>query len=71
VVINIKDINGRSAYLLKEAIEKSKGKTPLEIRIMETNNHFNSDFSNHHFTIDPEIFIKSLALPIEYKIELV
>jgi len=71
VVINIKDINGKNAYLLKEAIEKSKGKTPLEIRIMETNHVFNSDFSNHHYKIDPEIFIKNLRLPIEFKIELV
>jgi DNA polymerase-3 subunit alpha len=71
VVINIKDINGKTAYLLKEAIEKSKGKTPLEIRIMETNNVFNSDFSNHHYKIDPEVFIKNLSLPIEYRVELI
>jgi DNA polymerase-3 subunit alpha len=70
IVLNIKDINGKSAYLLKEAIEKSKGKTPLEIRIMETNNVFNSDFSNHHYKINPEHFIKNLSLVIEYKIEL-
>jgi len=71
IILNIKDINGKIAYLLKEAIEKSKGKTPLEIRIMETNNVFNSDFSNHHYKINPENFIKDLNLPIEYKIELI
>jgi DNA polymerase-3 subunit alpha len=71
VVINIKDINGKTAYLLKESIDKSKGKIPLEIRIMETNNVFNSDFLNHHYKVNPEIFIKNLSLPIEYKIELV
>jgi len=71
IVLNIKDIDGKVAYLLKEAIEKSKGKTPLEIRIMETNNVFNSDFSNHHYKINPENFIKGLTLPVEYRIELV
>ena len=70
IVLNVRDINGKAAYLLKEAIEKSKGKIPLEIRIMETNNVFNSDFSNHHYKIDPETFIQNLKLPIEYKIEL-
>ena len=71
IVLNVKDINGKVAYLLKETIEKSKGKTPLEIRIMETNNVFNSDFSNHHYKINPENFMKELSLPVEYKIELV
>jgi hypothetical protein len=71
IVLNIKDINGKVAYLLKEAIEKSKGKIPLEMRIMETNNVFNSDFSNHHYKINPEDFIKNLSLPVDYKIELV
>ena len=71
VVINIKDITGKTAYLLKESIEKSKGKIPLEIRIMENNNVFNSDFSNHHYKVNPEFFIQNLNLPIEYKIELV
>jgi len=71
IVLNIKDINGKIAYLLREAIEKSKGKTPLEIRIMETNNVFNSDFSNHHYKIDSENFIKNLNLPVEYKVEMV
>ena len=70
VVINIKDVNGKIAYLLKEAIEKSKGNTSLEIRIMETNNVFNSDFSNYHYKINPEVFIKNLNLPVEYKVEL-
>ncbi|MCL2435443.1 MAG: DNA polymerase III subunit alpha [Lentimicrobiaceae bacterium] len=70
IVLNVKDINGNVAYLLKEAIEKSKGKIPLEIRIMETNNVFNSDFSNHHYKINPENFIRDLSLPVEYKIEL-
>ncbi|MCL2246708.1 MAG: DNA polymerase III subunit alpha [Lentimicrobiaceae bacterium] len=70
IVLNIKDINGKIAYLLKEAIEKSKGKTPLELRIMETNNVFNSDFANHHYKIDPEDFIRNLKLPIEYKVDL-
>jgi DNA polymerase-3 subunit alpha len=70
IVLNIKDINGKIAYLLKEAIEKSKGKTPLEIRIMETNNVFNSDFTNHHYKINPENFITHLNLPIDYKMEL-
>jgi DNA polymerase-3 subunit alpha len=70
LVINIKDINGKIAYLLTEAIEKSKGKTPLEIRIMETNNVFNSDFSNHLYKVNAEKFIKNLNLPIEYKVEL-
>jgi DNA polymerase-3 subunit alpha len=71
IVLNVKDINGKVAYLLKETIEKSKGKTPLEIRIMETNNVFNSDFSNHHYKINPENFMKELSFPVEYKIELV
>jgi DNA polymerase-3 subunit alpha len=70
IVINIKDINGKIAYLLKEAIEKSKGNTNLEIRIMETNNIFNSDFSNHHYKVNPEVFIKNLNLPVEYRVEL-
>jgi len=70
IILNISDINTKTAYLLKEAIEKSKGQKSLEIRIMETNNVFNSDFSNHHYKVDPENFIKNLSLPIEYKIEL-
>jgi len=70
IVLNIKDINEKTAYLLKEAIEKSKGKIPLEIRIMETGNVFSSDFSNHHFKIDPENFAKNLNLPVEYRVEL-
>jgi DNA polymerase-3 subunit alpha len=70
IILNVKDVNGKVAYLLKEAIEKSKGKTPLEIRIMETNNVFNSDFSNHHYKINPESFVKNLSLPVEYKVEL-
>jgi DNA polymerase-3 subunit alpha len=71
VVLNVKDINGKVAYLLKETIEKSKGKIPLEIRIMESNNVFNSDFSNYLYKIDPESFVKNLSLPIDYRIELV
>jgi DNA polymerase-3 subunit alpha len=71
IVLNITDINGQVAYLIKEAIEKSKGKIPLEIRIMETNNVFNSDFTNHHYKINPEEFIRHLRLPIDYKVELV
>jgi DNA polymerase-3 subunit alpha len=70
IVLNIKDLNGQMAYLLKETIEKSKGKTLLDIRIMESNQVFNSDFSNHHYKINPEEFIKNLNLPMEYKIEL-
>ena len=70
IVINIKDVNGKIAYLLKEAIEKSKGKIPLEVRIMETNQVFSSDFSNHLYRVDPEIFTKNLMLPVDYKIEL-
>ncbi|MDR2970601.1 MAG: DNA polymerase III subunit alpha [Bacteroidales bacterium] len=70
IIINIKDITGKSAYLIREAIEKSKGKTPLEIRIMETNNVFNSDFFNHHYKVDPETLFQHLKLPIEYKVEL-
>jgi DNA polymerase-3 subunit alpha len=71
IVVNIKDVTGKVAYMIKEAIEKSKGNTPLEIRIMETNNVFNSDFLNHHYKINPEIFIQNMNLPVEYKIELV
>jgi DNA polymerase-3 subunit alpha len=70
IILNVKDVNGKVAYLLKEAIEKSKGKIPLEIRILETNNVFNSDFSNHHYKINPESFVKNLSLPVEYKVEL-
>jgi DNA polymerase-3 subunit alpha len=70
IVFNVKDINGKVAYLLKETIEKSKGKVPLEIRIMETNNVFNSDFLNHHYKINPESFVKNLSLPVEFKMEL-
>jgi len=70
LILNVKDINGKMAYLLKEAIEKSKGKIPLEIRIMETNNVFNSDFSNHHYKVNPESFVKNLNLPMEVKVEL-
>jgi DNA polymerase-3 subunit alpha len=70
IVINIQNITGKVAYLLKEAIEKSKGKIPLELRIMESNNVFNSDFSNHHYKVNPETFIQNLNLPIEYKVEL-
>ena len=70
VEINIKDVNGNVAYLLKEAIEKSKGKVLLEIRIMETNNVFSSDFSNHQYKVNPESFVKNLSLPVEHKVEL-
>jgi DNA polymerase-3 subunit alpha len=70
IVFNVKDINGKVAYLLKEAIEKSKGKIPLEIRIMETNKVFNSDFSNLHYKINPEDFVKNLGLPVEARVEL-
>ncbi|MDR0206204.1 MAG: DNA polymerase III subunit alpha [Bacteroidales bacterium] len=70
IIFNIKDVNGKMAYLLKEAIEKSKGKIPLEIRIMETNNVFNSDFSNHHYKVNPESFVKNLSLPMEFKVVL-
>jgi len=70
IIFNVREINGKVAYLLKETIEKSKGKIPLEIRIMETNNVFNSDFSNHLYKINPESFIKHLSLPVECKVEL-
>jgi len=70
ITLNVKDINGKIAYLIREAIEKSKGKIPLEMRIVETNNVFNSDFSNHHYKINPENLIKNLTLPIDYKIDL-
>jgi len=70
IILNVKDINGKMAYLLKEAIEKSKGKIPLEIRIMETNNVFNSDFSNHHYKVNPESFVKNLSFPVEVRVEL-
>jgi DNA polymerase-3 subunit alpha len=70
IILNIKDINGKIAYSLKEAVEKSEGATPLEIRILETNNVFSSDFSNHRYKINPENFIKNLTLSVDYKIEL-
>jgi DNA polymerase-3 subunit alpha len=70
IVFNIKDINVKVAYLLQETIEKSIGKIPLEIRIMETNYVFNSDFYNHHYKVNPEVLMKNLNLPVEYKVEL-
>lgn len=60
--INIMDLNNELAHSILEAVKKSKGKTPLKIRISERNATFHSDFRNNAFLIDVEKFIKNLNI---------
>lgn len=68
--INIKEISPSVAFSIKEAIEKSPGKTNLTFKILEENQHFHTEMTNAKFKIDPETFIEHLNLLIDYKIEL-
>jgi hypothetical protein len=68
--INIKDISESVAYSIKECVEKSKGKIPLTIKIVEENNHFFTELSNMKFKVDPENFVNQLQLFIDYEIKL-
>jgi hypothetical protein len=70
LVLSVKDLSSAIAYLILETAEKSVGKVPLFIRIMEQNEVFHSDFNNYKLSVDPEQFLKNITLPIEHKIEL-
>lgn len=62
LTLNILDLNSSLAYTIADAIKQSAGKTPLKIRITETNQHFHTDFFNHTHKINPETFIQNLDL---------
>ena len=70
ISINIKDISESVAFSIKECVEKSKGKIPLTIKIVEENNHFYTELSNIKFKVDPESFVNQLQLFIDYEIKL-
>ncbi|MEG2070867.1 MAG: hypothetical protein RR034_05785, partial [Bacteroidales bacterium] len=70
LVIGINDISPNIAYLIQEAVEKSQGKIPLTVKIVESNGVFFTEFINLTLKIDPEKFIKNLKLLIDYKLEL-
>jgi len=70
LTLKITDLSPNIAFLLKEIIDKSKGKKPFFIRILSDENVFHSDFSNFEIKINPEHFLKNFNLQIPYKIEL-
>lgn len=75
MIINIMDVNQDLAHKILKAVEKSKGKTMLKIRITEQNQNFFTDFLNNSFKIDVEKFIKNididnLGLRYDYKLKL-
>lgn len=75
MIINIMDVNQDLAHKILKAVEKSKGKTMLKIRITEQNQNFFTDFLNNSFKIDVEKFIKNididnLGLRYDYQLKL-
>jgi len=70
VAIRIQDISMQVAHEIQEQLTSHKGKTEFNLRIVEANNVFFSDFFNFTATVDPQSFLKDFHLSIPYKIEL-
>lgn len=70
LTFSIENLTANTAYLIKEAAEKSPGNTPLIIRVVTLEGNFHSDFHNYKIKVNPEVFLKELTLIEEYKLEL-
>ncbi len=70
LTLSIENLTANTAYLIKEAAEKSPGNTPLTIRVVTLEGNFHSDFHNYKIKVNPEVFVKELILVEEYKLEL-
>lgn len=70
LIISINDISRPLANQLKTQLEQSKGKIPFNLRIVENDGIFFSDFSNFATKVNPEQFVRNFQLPIQYKIDL-
>ncbi len=70
LTLQVNDLSPNIAFLLKEIIDKSKGKKPLYIRVVSDDKEFHLDFFASEIKINPEHFIKNFNLQIPNKIVL-
>ncbi len=70
LTIQVNNLSPNIAFLLKEIIDKSKGKKPLYIRVVSDDKEFHLDFFASEIKINPEHFIKNFNLQIPNKISL-
>ena len=70
VALRIQDISKSVAQEILEQLKQHKGKTEFNLRIVEANNVFFSDFFNFSITVDPASLLKDFHLSVPYKIEL-
>ncbi len=70
LVLSIHDITPSLAEDIQNQLNMHKGLIPFSIRILEQGNVFFSDFQNTQIKVNPESFVKSLKLPVNYHIEL-
>ncbi|MBR4136550.1 MAG: DNA polymerase III subunit alpha [Bacteroidales bacterium] len=70
IALRIQDISKSVAQEILEQIQSHKGKTEFNLRIVEADNVFFSDFFNFTVTVDPASFLKDFHLSVPYKIEL-
>ncbi|MCQ2272355.1 MAG: DNA polymerase III subunit alpha [Bacteroidales bacterium] len=70
--MSVNDVSISSAYLIKEAIEKSQeqAKVPFFVKIFDGNEKYSTAFGNVSLKINAEAFMAALHLPFDYKIKL-
>ncbi|MDR2979025.1 MAG: DNA polymerase III subunit alpha [Bacteroidales bacterium] len=67
LILSIRDITKPLAFQLNECAQKHPGKINLTVKIISSDEEFNSEFRNFNLKINPEEFYANLNLRVPYK----
>ncbi|MCQ2265921.1 MAG: DNA polymerase III subunit alpha, partial [Bacteroidales bacterium] len=70
--MNVLDVSAESAQLIKQALDSAQeqAKVPFTLIVDEKDKKYKTKFDNSQLRINPELFVRNLKLPFDYKLTL-